>query len=81
MYKILLTYDLHIRSTDPRFHLVSQYKNIFRSHMKNDISYKLKLTVSHIPTRIWAMFTWGLKAILNNWPQLNTAIMAAILRV
>ena len=33
---MLLTYDLHIRKTDPCFHLVSCYENnIFRSQMKN----------------------------------------------
>ena len=45
-YETLLTYDLHIRNTDPRFHLVSFKKKHFRSQMKNVVSFKRVLTVS-----------------------------------
>ena len=43
---MLLTYNLHIRNTDPRFHLVSCYKKtFFRSQMKNAVSYMWDVTV------------------------------------
>ena len=42
---MLLTYDLRERNTDPCFHLVSCYENIFRSQMKNAVSYQRELTV------------------------------------
>ena len=43
-YEVLLTYDLRIRNTDPRFHLVSCYKKHFRSQMKNAVSYMRVVT-------------------------------------
>ena len=47
---MLLTYNLRIGNTDPRFHLVSCYKKIFfRSQMKNAVSYMWDVTVvSHL---------------------------------
>ena len=44
-YEMLLTYDLHIRNTDPSFHLVSCYKKHFRPQMKNAVPCKWELTV------------------------------------
>ena len=44
-YEMLLTYNIHIRNTDPCFHLVSCYEKHFRSQMKNAVSYKQVLTV------------------------------------
>ena len=47
----LLTCDLHIRNTDPCFHLVSCYKkHFFRSQMKNAVSYMWDVTVYQIRT-------------------------------
>ena len=44
---MLLTYNLRIRNTDPRFHLVSCYKkHFFRSQAKNAVSYMWDVTVS-----------------------------------
>ena len=50
-YETLLTYDLCIRNTDPHFHLLwSRVKrNIFRSQMKNAVSYMWDVTVIGIP--------------------------------
>ena len=42
---MLLTDSLHIRNTDPRFHLVSCYKKHFRSLMKNAVFYMRDVTV------------------------------------
>ena len=43
---MLLTYNLRIRNTDPRFRLVSCYKKHFlRSQMKNAVSYMWDVTV------------------------------------
>ena len=44
-YEMLLTYDLHIRNTDPCFHFVSCYEKHFWSQMKNAVSYQRELTV------------------------------------
>ena len=44
-YEMLLTYNIHIRNTDPCFHLVSCYEKHFRSQMENAVSYKQVLTV------------------------------------
>ena len=41
-YETLLTYDLRIGNTDPRFHFVM--RNIFRSHLKNAVFCKQEHT-------------------------------------
>ena len=43
---MLLTYDLHIRNTDPSVSTWSHaMRNIFRSQMKNAVSYQQELSV------------------------------------
>ena len=46
---MLLTYNLHIRNTDPRFQfslvLYIRVSNVFRSQMKNAVSYMWGVTV------------------------------------
>ena len=43
---MLLTYNLRIRNTDPRFHLGTCYKkHFFGSQMKNAVSYMWDVTV------------------------------------